>query len=170
MRTIIAGSRSINDIALVDKVMQSCPWPITFVLTGGARGVDQIAEQIAKVRKIHGEVYLADWEQFGKTAGFRRNVQMADDATALVAIWDGESKGTAHMIKVAKEKGLRVAIYNPAGELVEDNVDELAWRKAQDAPPVNLGPMADAVSTFAILFAYANVQFELIDRFINNAL
>jgi hypothetical protein len=54
--------------------------------------------------------YPADWDTFGKSAGYRRNEQMAEDADALVAFWDGESKGTAHMIDTmaAMDKPVRV--------------------------------------------------------------
>ena len=49
----------------------------------------------------------ADWDLDGKSAGFKRNVKMAEYADALVAFWDGESKGTKHMIETAKEKRTR---------------------------------------------------------------
>ena len=54
--------------------------------------------------------FPADWDLEGKSAGFKRNVKMAEYADALVAFWDGESKGTKHMIEIAKEKGLDIRI------------------------------------------------------------
>ena len=52
----------------------------------------------------------ADWETYGKSAGYRRNVDMAESADALVALWDGVSNGTKHMINIARQKGLRVHV------------------------------------------------------------
>ena len=53
-------------------------------------------------------MFLADWDQFGKSAGYKRNIQMAEHADALIAIWDGKSKGTMHMITEACKRNLRV--------------------------------------------------------------
>ena len=54
--------------------------------------------------------FPADWENLGRGAGYVRNVQMAFYADALIAFWDGESRGTKHMIDIAKEKGLMVRV------------------------------------------------------------
>ena len=54
--------------------------------------------------------YPADWDTYGKSAGYRRNQLMADNADALVAFWDGQSRGTGHMINLAKERNLKVRI------------------------------------------------------------
>ena len=51
-------------------------------------------------------------EKFGKSAGFRRNEQMAEFADALIAFWDGKSHGTKHMIDTATEKGMNVSVVN----------------------------------------------------------
>ena len=56
-------------------------------------------------------MYAAEWNRFGKSAGYKRNVVMAENAEALLAIWDGTSKGTGHMINIAKERGLKVVVY-----------------------------------------------------------
>jgi hypothetical protein len=63
---------------------------------------------------------LPDWESFGKAAGPIRNEEMADNAEALLAIWDGSSRGTISMIELARKKGLRVFVYN----VYEDSVQE----------------------------------------------
>lgn len=55
------------------------------------------------------ELYPADWNGYGKSAGYRRNVQMAQVADALIAITNG-SPGTKHMIDIANEKGLKVFV------------------------------------------------------------
>lgn len=108
MKTIIAGSRTINDLALVRQaVLESC-FEITEVISGGARGVDRLAIIFAQENNIPCHIMRADWDKYGKSAGFRRNGEMANYADALVAIWDCQSRGTFHMINVAKERGLKV--------------------------------------------------------------
>lgn len=110
MRTIIAGSRNITDYELVRDVIQFAPWCPTVVLSGTARGVDMMGEWWANNKGIPVERYPADWEYFGKRAGPKRNEEMAKKADALIAVWDGLSRGTKHMIETAKAYGLRVHV------------------------------------------------------------
>lgn len=56
--------------------------------------------------------FPADWGGLGKRAGYLRNEQMADYADALIAVWDGKSKGTKHMIDVATVKELKVFTFH----------------------------------------------------------
>lgn len=109
MKTIIAGSRDLGT-AEVEAAMKKCPHPVTEVVSGGCRGVDQAGEEWARLRGIPIKVFPADWKQFGKSAGFRRNAEMASYAEALVAVWDGKSPGTRNMIEVAKKAGLKVYV------------------------------------------------------------
>ena len=113
MRTIIAGSRSDTDMEVVRTAMASASAngiDPTVVLSGTARGVDRLGEMWALEYEIPVERYPADWDTYGKSAGYRRNEDMAKRAEALVAIWDGESKGTGHMIDLAKKHGLIVYV------------------------------------------------------------
>lgn len=116
MRTIIAGSRTFRDIRPVDKeeVMEAILCSdinITTILSGGAKGVDSLAIDIANEFSIPLEVYHARWDLYGKSAGMKRNAVMATKAEALIAVWDGVSKGTSHMIHIAKAMGLKVYIH-----------------------------------------------------------
>ena len=54
--------------------------------------------------------FPADWNKYGKSAGYKRNEEMAKYADALIAFWDGKSKGTKHMIDLAKRYGLKVKV------------------------------------------------------------
>ncbi len=111
MKTIIAGSRDgvvYNDI--VEAVKES-GFDISVVISGAARGADRFGERYAKENNIEIEQYPADWNQYGKSAGYIRNSQMANVADALIAIWDGTSKGTKNMINTAEKKGLKVFVY-----------------------------------------------------------
>ena len=76
------------------------------IVSGAAKGADQMGEHYAKVYNYEVERYPADWTKFGKRAGYLRNQEMAMNADALVALWDGHSRGTQHMIKLATEHGL----------------------------------------------------------------
>ena len=114
MRTIIAGSRSCKNFNIVRDVINNCEIIPTVIISGGARGVDKFGEMYAKSRGIELEVYPAQWDTYGKSAGYRRNEQMAELADALIAIWDGHSKGTRHMINTAYFKRLKVYVYKLA--------------------------------------------------------
>lgn len=112
MKTIIAGSRDITDYEVVKKAIESCDFiTVTSVISGGARGVDYLGEKWAKDNKIPYEIIPADWVYYKKRAGFIRNLAMARHADALIAIWDGASPGTKHMINTARKNNLVVFVH-----------------------------------------------------------
>lgn len=110
MRTIIAGSRSFNDAALLHKVCDALEPPPSVVLHGLAKGADTLAAFWAAARGIPIEGFPAQWATHGKSAGRLRNEKMAATAERLVAFWDGSSPGTKHMIDTARRKGLVVEV------------------------------------------------------------
>lgn len=113
MKTIIAGSRSFgNDFyPILYNIVHSCYWIPSLIISGGARGIDSLAIKYASNKHIPYVIMNADWEKYGKSAGYRRNVEMANSAQALIAIWDGKSKGTKHMIDIAKTKELVIHLH-----------------------------------------------------------
>lgn len=112
MKTIIAGSRDINDLRLLEKAIEDSGFNITEVICGGARGVDNLGRKWAgNGNRTPVKMFPAQWNKFGKSAGYRRNVQMADYGEALIALWDGKSKGTKHMIDIAISKKLKVYVH-----------------------------------------------------------
>ncbi len=111
MRVIIAGSRGITDIKKVYIAVAESDFTITQVISGTASGVDKLGEEYARYLGIPIKRFPADWDLHGKSAGYIRNQEMADNADALIAIWDGVSKGTKHMIDIAIKKGLNVYIH-----------------------------------------------------------
>lgn len=111
MRTIIAGSRSISSFEVVRKAIEQSNIPISEVVSGAARGVDSLGEQWARLRGIPIKRFPANWGLYGRSAGYKRNVEMADYAEVLIACWNGTSKGTKHMIDIAREKGLKVFVF-----------------------------------------------------------
>lgn len=112
MKTIIAGSRKGVDYADIELAVANCGWKITEVIEGGAQGADNLGRSWAWNNGLPCTTMPAEWDKYGKSAGYRRNVEMSNVAEALIAIRVGgeSSKGTTHMINIAKEKGLRVYV------------------------------------------------------------
>lgn len=100
MKVIIAGSRALNKYDMVEYAVKRSQWNMTEVVCGMAQGVDLLGKRYGELHDIPVAEFPADWNQFGKSAGFRRNKQMGYYADALIAIWDGESRGTKHMIEL----------------------------------------------------------------------
>lgn len=80
------------------------------VVSGGAQGVDASGEAIAELHGIPVKVFRADWKKHGKAAGPIRNAEMASYADALVAVWDGKSRGTGNMIDTMQTLGKPVYV------------------------------------------------------------
>ena len=114
MRTIIAGSRTIVDYDTVATAIAESGFNITEVVSGGARGVDTVGELWAENNGIPVTRFLADWNKYGRAAGNRRNVQMAEYADALVCCWDGTSSGSADMISQARRYNLKTHVSRQA--------------------------------------------------------
>lgn len=109
MRTIIAGSRTISDKALVRKAIADSGFIITEIISGCARGVDSIAIEIADEDPATPiKLYPVDWDRYGSGAGPIRNEKMAKYANALILVWDGKSKGSADMLKRAITYRLKI--------------------------------------------------------------
>ena len=113
-RLIIAGGREFSDYPLLrstlDHLLQNHEH-ITIV-SGAARGADKLGEAYACERNHEIAMYPADWNTHGKSAGYKRNELMADNADWLMAFWDGQSRGTKHMIDIATRKGLQVKVHH----------------------------------------------------------
>ena len=109
MKVIIAGSRDISTLHLVEDAVKMSKFDITEVVSGGARGVDRSGEIFAKHRNIPIKHFIPDWST-GKGAGPRRNKEMARYADCLVALWDQKSAGTKNMIQEMKRLGKPVFI------------------------------------------------------------
>lgn len=115
MKLIIAGSRTLNDPRLLSLALdlsalltQSGSDAIEEVVSGAAAGVDKLGEEWAKANNIPLVLFPVSpesWRLFGKIAARSRNQRMADYADVLLAVWDGSSPGTRHMIKCMEERG-----------------------------------------------------------------
>jgi hypothetical protein len=132
-RIIIAGGRNFSDYELLRKEALAAIYR-TFgkidknnvtIVSGHAKGADALGERFAKEFELNTKIMPADWEKYDKRAGYVRNEQMAlftkgcydeketDDIEVkgmLIAFWDGESRGTKHMIEIAKNKKMPVVV------------------------------------------------------------
>lgn len=111
MKVIIAGSRTIKDYEKVFAAVNASGFDITEVVSGGAKGVDSLGEEFAEEQRLGILKFIPDWDGLGKRAGFARNAEMAVYADALVAVWDGQSKGTKHMITCMEGLNKPVFVY-----------------------------------------------------------
>lgn len=108
-RVIVAGSRNFHDY---DKLcghldpMIKCLLAAfeVVIVSGGCGGTDALGERYANENGLAIEVYNANWDKYGKSAGPRRNAEMANVADGLLAFWDGESRGTKNMIDNIKRR------------------------------------------------------------------
>jgi len=130
LKIIIAGSRSINDYNLLKKVMieSNAAFKATEIISGHAKGVDQLGERWAKEHGIPCKVMKAEWNKldvpgavidvrpgdaegyYNSRAGIQRNEDMGDYGDAAVILWDGVSNGTRHMINYMKKLGKKVFV------------------------------------------------------------
>jgi len=110
MKLIIAGSRTFTGYQLLCQVLAPERHRITEVIHGGARGADQLGFRWAVRHHVRSRCFAADWERFGKSAGVRRNHQMAQAGDMLVAFHVNNSPGTAHMIACMRALGKPVVV------------------------------------------------------------
>lgn len=113
-KLIVAGSRDFTDYSFAKERLEHLLQNITDeieIVSGGARGADYLGERFAKEKGYAISSHPADWERYGKAAGFIRNEEMAKYGDACVVFWMNESKGTKHMINLATKYNLKLRIY-----------------------------------------------------------
>lgn len=131
LRIIIAGSRDFNNYEFLKRKVLNIVKndnrlkEYAKIISGCARGADTLGEQFVKEYNLEIKRFPANWDNFGKRAGYVRNAEMAKFAIKdnndgmLIAFWDGKSKGTKNMIDLANRYGLEVHIVNYKKELNE---------------------------------------------------
>ena len=119
VKVILAGSREFTNYEVfrhwVIKTLSD--WGLTdpgqiIIVSGGARGTDRMGERFAHENNIELHRFQAQWDKYGKSAGYIRNKEMAVHGDLLIAFRKGPSVGTNHMINIASEMGLDKQIYN----------------------------------------------------------
>lgn len=121
---VITGSRSITDKVFIEQAMLMASEELALVhqlelnnintrfILGGAVGVDRLVQDFVEKQNFETEIILPDWNLHGRSAGFKRNIIMADKANICIAIWDGKSNGTKHMIDYCQKKPILTLVYN----------------------------------------------------------
>ena len=106
IKVAIIGSRTFTDYDFFkmkcDSILRNLE---SFaIISGSARGTDTLTERYAAERNIPFQAYKANWDQDGRSAGMVRNITMLNECTHVIAFWDGNSSGTAHMISNAQNQ------------------------------------------------------------------
>ena len=108
MKLLIAGSRDIENFELEKYI----PDDVELIISGGAKGVDTLAEKIADKRKISKLIMRPNYARYGKGAAIIRNHKMVDIADRVVLLWNGSSRGTKQTLDYAKAQGKPVTLIN----------------------------------------------------------
>lgn len=106
MKLAIVGSRSIGSIELAPYISEN----VAEIVSGGARGVDALAQTFAKKHGLLFTEFLPRYERYGRAAPLKRNEQIAAYANAALVFWDGKSKGTAYTIKCFEKRGKPIRV------------------------------------------------------------
>lgn len=109
MKLLIVGSRSITDFDLSPYI----PTDVDTVISGGAGGIDALAEQYADMRRLSKYILRPRYDLYGRAAPLKRNEQMVDMADAVLIIWDGRSKGTQYTLKYTKKINKPITLVQP---------------------------------------------------------
>jgi hypothetical protein len=99
----VVGSRTITNYEFVKKLLDKQKENISLIVSGGAKGVDTLAERWAKENGIPTKIFLPDWDTYGSKAGYMRNVFIINECDICLAIWDGKSRGTIHSVNLCKK-------------------------------------------------------------------
>jgi hypothetical protein len=116
VRVIVSGSRGWGangvEVFRLYKRLEELPRDTVVIHGDASRGADRIADKAAKHYHYKVERHPAPWKMLGKRAGIVRNIEMLDAKPDLViAFWDGESRGTGHMIHAARERGIPIEVH-----------------------------------------------------------
>lgn len=106
MKLLIIGSRSVTSFPLEAHM----PAGVTCIISGGARGVDTLAERYADANRLSKIILRPDYARYGKSAPLRRNEEALALCDAVLAVWDGRSRGTKYTISLAERVGKPVSV------------------------------------------------------------
>ena len=110
MKLAVVGSRTFNNYDLLKMYLDKIHSrePITFIVSGGAKGADILSERWADENGIPKIIFIPDWDKYKKAAGFIRNKDIINESDKVIAFHDGISKGTLSSINIAKSQGKKV--------------------------------------------------------------
>ena len=106
MKLLIAGSRSIKDLDISPYI----PTDTELIISGGANGVDTLAEEYADKKRISKLILRPRYDLYRRAAPLKRNDKMVEICDKVLIFWDGVSKGTKHTIDYANKIGKPIEI------------------------------------------------------------
>ena len=106
MKLLIAGSRSIKEYDLEKHI----PDGTTMIITGGANGIDTLAEKYADKKRMSKLILRPQYDIYGRLAPLKRNEEMLEHCDMALIVWDGCSKGTKYTINYANKIGKKVIL------------------------------------------------------------
>lgn len=109
MKVAVIGSRSFEDCSKVTMVLDELT-EITHIVSGGAKGADNCAQDYAKKRGLPITIFYPNWKRYGRKSGLIRNRDIIENCDMCIAFWDGKSRGTANSLKIAKNLGKEIKI------------------------------------------------------------
>lgn len=109
MKIAIIGSRGLT----VRNLNYYLPDEVREIVSGGAKGIDSCAKEYALENKIKFTEFLPDYQKHGKYAPLKRNDEIIKYADAVIAFWDGKSRGTGYVIKECKRHNIKIKVYMP---------------------------------------------------------
>lgn len=109
----VIGSRTFDYYPDMKSMLDAihCKHGIDKIVSGGAKGADNLAERWADENGVEKLIILAEWDKYGPSAGYKRNALVEQAADAVVAFWDGKSKGTKHCVDLFAKNNKKVAIW-----------------------------------------------------------
>lgn len=111
MKIAVIGSRGFNDYNLLADHLDKLTG-IECVVSGGAKGADNLAERYASENKIQMEIHTPDYGKYGRSAPIERNREIVRSSDMIIAFWDGRSKGTESVIIFARRIGKKIEVLN----------------------------------------------------------
>lgn len=109
MKIAVIGSRSFNDFVILKQILDEF-LELSLIVSGGAKGADQLAVQYAFTRSIPTRIFNPNWSVHKRGAGHRRNELIIKESDLVLAFWDGNSKGTSNTIELSKKLGKPIRI------------------------------------------------------------
>jgi hypothetical protein len=112
---VVAGGRTFDNYDLLKEKLQMMLFTNykseeIEIVSGAANGADKLGERFAEEFGCHIKRFPAEWDKYGRSAGYRRNADMAKYGNCCVCFWDGQSKGTKHMIDLAKKAKIKLKV------------------------------------------------------------
>ena len=113
MIVAIVGSRDFNDESYMERMVEEAVGidNIDLIVSGGAKGADSLAEELAVKHDIPTKIYPANWLRYGKSAGMIRNKEIVRAADVVIAFWNGQSPGTKMSIRECVQTGTQHFVY-----------------------------------------------------------